>query len=193
MDLPNSLLIDFAKTIKQDKTPGDVTVFGRVIRIIDPEYADVRLDGSSTNTTCRIAAVCAVGDMVTVLIKDHKAVLTSNITNPASSEHSESSYIHIMADGSIAIGTVGLDGNSNGFYIRSNGYEYEIRDINNVAIFRVNSTGIYTVANKVLDESDVDTMLSSSSSNPVKNSTITSIINGLDARIRALEENTGGN
>lgn len=183
MDFSESMLIDFARAMKTEDKKGDVTLLGEVVSIIDTQTAAVRIDGSDANTLCQIAAVVNVGDRVTVLIKDHKAILTGNISNPASA-NDESKFIRIDAQGNFVIGTIDEHGNPRGFYIRSTGTDYEIVDRNGTTIFKATSSAVkvfnhdvITTATDVLTTSDVDNRLSNSSENPVQNKVIYNALN----------------
>lgn len=144
------MLIDFARAMKTEDKKSDVTLFGEVMQLVDAQTAAVKLDGSTENNTlCQITASVNVGDRVTVLIKDHKAILTGNISNPASA-NTESRFIRIAPDGSFVIGTVDEQGEPLGFYIRSTGTNYEIADRNGSTIFEVTSSSVKAFGSNVL-------------------------------------------
>lgn len=141
LELPANLLIEFSNVVKTDKQKRDVTLTGRVSRVIDSNTAAVILDGSSVETICIKATACNANDTVTVLLKDHKAYITGNISSPASAS-SESSYIRVRPDGSIVIGATDVAGNPIGFHVRATGSVYEIRDINGNPIITVTSDSV---------------------------------------------------
>jgi len=84
MEFSQSMLMDFAKTVKQDQRAGDVTLMGNVVNVIDSETAAVRIDGATSDTLAYIATGVDVGNRVGVLIKNHKAIITSNLSSTAS-------------------------------------------------------------------------------------------------------------
>lgn len=183
MEFSEGMLIDFARSMKVENKSGDVTMIGEVKQLVDSQTAAVRLDGSSENTLCKIAAVADVGDRVTVLIKDHKAILTGNISNPAAA-NDETKFIRIDAQGNFVIGTVDEHGDPRGFYIQSTGTNYVIKDRDGNEILEVTSSGVkvfnhdvITTATDVLTTSDVDNKLSSTSENPVQNKVIYNALN----------------
>lgn len=171
MDFSESMLIDFARAMKTDDKKGDVTLLGTVTELVDAQTTAVLLDGSTSPTLCQIAAVAGVGDKVTVLIRDHKAIITGNITNPAAAV-TESSFIRVSPDGTIVIGTVDEHGDPLGFYIRATGTNYEILSRSGTKILEVTSTGVKVLNSDVLTASDVDSELNSASTNPVQNKAI---------------------
>lgn len=183
MNFSENMLIDFARAVKTDDKKSDVTLLGEVMGLVDAQTAAVRLDGSNENTLCQIAAVVDVGDRVTVLIKDHKAILTGNISNPASA-NDESKFIRIDSQGNFVIGTIDEHGDPRGFYIHSTGTNYEIKDRSGNTILEVTSSAVkvfnhdvITNATDVLTTSDVDDQLSSTSENPVQNKVIYNALN----------------
>lgn len=144
LNLSDDILRSFTSSLKQDRPSADVTMFGVVKQIVSPQEVAVLLDGSSEYTIARIAATCQVDDRVSVLIKDHKAVVTGNLTNPASAS-SDSSYIRILPDGSIVIGRLDDHGNPVGFYVQATNEDYEIKHVvdgNPTTILTVGSDGI---------------------------------------------------
>lgn len=149
MEFSEGMLIDFARSMKVEDKRGDVTMIGEVKQLVDSQTAAVRLDGSSENTLCKIAAAADVGDRVTVLIKDHKAILTGNISNPAAANN-ESKFIRIDPQGNFVIGTIDEHGDPLGFYIRSSGTNYEICDRGGQKIFEVTSTNVKAFGSDVL-------------------------------------------
>lgn len=85
MVLPNDLISKFVKITRDDKkTKNETTVYG-TIKTESDGVKYVRLDGAEENQlTPAIMTVDAKdGDRVSVLIKDHTATVTGNITSPA--------------------------------------------------------------------------------------------------------------
>lgn len=125
------------------------------MEIVSPQEVAVQLDGSTELTIARIATVCQAHDRVSVLIKDHKAIVTGNLTNPASAS-SESSYIRILPDGSILIGRLDEHGDPIGFYVQATGDEYMIKDgSSGNAIINVTDSGIDIFGSGAIDGSSI--------------------------------------
>lgn len=90
MVLPNDLISKFVKITRDDKkTKTETTVYGTVVESVvesdGSKYAQVRLDGADENQlTPAITTVdTEKGNRVSVLIKDHTATVTGNISSPA--------------------------------------------------------------------------------------------------------------
>ena len=124
MELPKSVLKDFAE-ITNDEQPvkADKTYYGTVVELDETIY--VRLDGSSLLTPVIPTVEAKTGDRVTVIIKDHAAIITGNISVPALTRIGDT-YTRLTEEGVI----VGLfDGDEpqdaytvvapDGFYVKS--------------------------------------------------------------------------
>lgn len=82
MRLPKNLISEFVKiTNDQPKEKNETTVYGRIVKNGDNVY--VRLDGSDILTPVTTTTDTLAGERVTVLIKNHTATVTGNITSPA--------------------------------------------------------------------------------------------------------------
>lgn len=84
MALSNDLLSQFAKISKpaaEDRK--ETTVYGTLMRRDGTPY--VKIDGSDILTPVYSTVGADDGDRVTVLIKNHSAIVTGNISNPAAS------------------------------------------------------------------------------------------------------------
>lgn len=82
MQLPKSLISEFVKiTNPTEKTTDETTVYGTVVK--DSGLTYVQLDGSSILTPVSTTADTQHGERVTVLIKNHTATVTGNLTSPA--------------------------------------------------------------------------------------------------------------
>lgn len=82
MGLSNEIISQFVKATKDDKnTKTETTVYGTVVEHGDSNY--VRLDGSELLTPISTTADARPGERVTVLIKNHTATITGNISSPA--------------------------------------------------------------------------------------------------------------
>lgn len=88
MGLSNDLVSQFVKAVNADKTSSkETTVYG-TIKISDGKTY-VTLDGSTMDTPITSTADVKNGDRVTVMIKDHSAVVTGNLTTPSYNKNSE--------------------------------------------------------------------------------------------------------
>lgn len=82
MGLSSDLLSQFARiTNDTPVTKTETTVYGTAVEFNGKMYA--RLDGSDRLTPMDTTAVVKPGDRVTVLIKNHSATITGNITSPS--------------------------------------------------------------------------------------------------------------
>lgn len=81
MSLSSDLISQFVKVTNDEKKPStEATVYGTVV-IGDRTY--VRIDGSDQLTPVSTTTNVKDDDRVSVLIKDHSATITGNITSPA--------------------------------------------------------------------------------------------------------------
>lgn len=85
MALSNDLMSQFAKLVTTDKNDKDskreTTVYGTIVEYEGSKY--VRIDGSSFMTPIVTTADVIVGERVTVMIKNHLATVTGNISSPS--------------------------------------------------------------------------------------------------------------
>ena len=82
MDLSSDLISRFVKATK-DTTPqkSETTVYGTIVEEGGKVYA--KLDGSDQLTPVITTAKFEAGERVTVMIKDHTATVTGNLTSPS--------------------------------------------------------------------------------------------------------------
>ena len=81
MSLSNDLISQFVKATKDSETPKDgATVYGTVVYDGKPY---VRIDGSELLTPITTTTDVKDGERVTVLVKDHTAVVTGNMSSPS--------------------------------------------------------------------------------------------------------------
>ena len=81
MSLSTDLISQFVKTTKDtDNTKKESTLYGTVT---NAEKKEVKLDGSNQTTPMTSTVDLGDGDRVVVMIKNHNAVITGNLTNPA--------------------------------------------------------------------------------------------------------------
>lgn len=82
MSLSVDLISQFAKATKSDKKEkSESTAYGTTVKYEDRMY--VRLDGSELLTPVTTTTNMVEGERVTVLIKDHTATVTGNISSPS--------------------------------------------------------------------------------------------------------------
>lgn len=82
MSVSFDLISEFAKATKSDKkVKSESTVYGTTVEYNGKQY--VRLDGSELLTPVTTTTNMSSGERVTVLIKNHSATVTGNITSPS--------------------------------------------------------------------------------------------------------------
>lgn len=87
MSLSSSLVSQFVKITKDEQEPNkETTVYGTIQKNKEDDTMCVKLDGSEILTPVKSTVVLEEGDRVTVMIKNHTATVTGNLTNPAASE-----------------------------------------------------------------------------------------------------------
>lgn len=82
MALSNELISQFAKiTTEKEETKTEEIVYGTTVSYNDTVY--VKLDGSDRLTPITSTTVVKPDERVTVMIKDHSAIVTGNISSPS--------------------------------------------------------------------------------------------------------------
>jgi hypothetical protein len=82
MSLSADLISQFAKITKDEKsTPSETTLYGTIVEYNGSLYT--KLDGSELLTPINKTTNVKPGERVTVMIKDHTAMVTGNISSPA--------------------------------------------------------------------------------------------------------------
>lgn len=82
MALSSELISQFAKVATSEKTEkGETTVYGTVVEYNGSKY--VKLDGSDLLTPVSSTTNYEADDRVSVMIKNHTATVTGNVTSPA--------------------------------------------------------------------------------------------------------------
>lgn len=82
MNLSRELVSQFVKITKDDKkTKSETTNYGTVVKYNDRTY--VKLDGSDLLTPVSTTTDTQDGERVTVMIKNHAAIITGNISSPS--------------------------------------------------------------------------------------------------------------
>ena len=81
MALSSDLISQFVQITKDDKTKKETTVYGTIVEYEGNKY--VKLDGSELLTPISLTADAIDGERVTVMIKNHNAIVTGNMSSPA--------------------------------------------------------------------------------------------------------------
>lgn len=83
MALSSDLVSQFAKIVNSEKknTNNESTVYGTVVEYDNKKY--VKIDGSDQMTPYSSTTDVEVGERVTVMIKNHSATVTGNISSPS--------------------------------------------------------------------------------------------------------------
>ena len=84
MSLSYDVISEFVKITNDKKEkPKEETVYATIVRSSDGKY--VKIDGSDLVTPTETTTDIEDGERVTVLIKDHSAIITGNISSPSAS------------------------------------------------------------------------------------------------------------
>lgn len=81
MALSSDLISQFVQVTKDDRTKKETTVYGTIVEYEGNKY--VKLDGSELLTPISSTADAIDGERVTVMIKNHNAIVTGNMSSPA--------------------------------------------------------------------------------------------------------------
>lgn len=81
MALSSDLISQFVQITQEKKESKETTVYGTIVEYNGGKY--VRLDGSELLTPISTTADALEGERVTVMIKDHTALVTGNISSPS--------------------------------------------------------------------------------------------------------------
>lgn len=81
MALSSDLISQFVQITQEKKESKETTVYGTIVEYNGGKY--VRLDGSDLLTPISTTADALDGERVTVMIKDHTALVTGNISSPS--------------------------------------------------------------------------------------------------------------
>lgn len=97
MNLPSNLISDFVKiTNDTKKTKTETIVYGTAVESDGVMY--VRIDGSDLLTPAVATADTKNNERVTVMIKNHTAVITGNISSPAARKGDVQEVVEASAD-----------------------------------------------------------------------------------------------
>lgn len=81
MAISDKLISQFAKVVKPKTSKKETTVYGTIVQQGLAKY--VKLDGSEFLTPISTTVDALDGERVTVLLKNHTAIVTGNISSPA--------------------------------------------------------------------------------------------------------------
>lgn len=97
MALSHDLISQFAKITKdKTQTKKETTVYGEIVTYGGASY--VKLDGSDLLTPATLTVEVKAGDRVTVLLKNHTATVTGNITSPSAQVDSVTEVKNAVVD-----------------------------------------------------------------------------------------------
>lgn len=103
MALSSDLIAQFVKVTNDSTKPeGEVTVYGTITEYEGKNF--VKLDGSELLTPITTTTAVKPGERVTVMIKNHTATVTGNITSPSAQDRDVSSAASKISEFEIAIG-----------------------------------------------------------------------------------------
>ena len=138
MQLPESLLNEFAKIAapKPSRKGSEVTVYGTVTSISNGTY--VRFDGSDVNTPVIPEVQANVGDRVSVRLKNHKAILSGNMSSPAATKR-DVNFVRFV-DGGFIIGAIDEHGDPISLYLQAVGDTFSVRDTQGDILYEFQSS-----------------------------------------------------
>lgn len=103
MALSNDLIMQFVKATKDNsKTKKESTAYGTIVEHNGSKY--VQLDGAETPTPISSTTNVVVGERVTVMIKDHTAIVTGNLSSPSARTADVKDVVDEITEFEIAIG-----------------------------------------------------------------------------------------
>lgn len=126
MNLPEDLIKGFSNLLSQEtKDRSDKNVYGVVTRKTD-DAMFVRLDGSDLETPVDYTTDAKAGDRVLVMIKNHKATITGNVSAPVNARAGDR-FMRFTEEG-LRIGILDDDGDPTGYSLLLSGDTYYIKD-----------------------------------------------------------------
>ena len=104
MLLNSELISQFVKTTKDTvSTKKESTVYGTIVRSGDSYF--VKIDGSELLTPITTTTDIVSGERVTVMIKNHTATVTGNITSPAARNRTVEQVTEQLSEANTTLGT----------------------------------------------------------------------------------------
>lgn len=97
MNLPQDLITAFAKiTNDNEKDKNETVLYGTTVIQNGVRY--VKIDGSDVLTPVQSTAVIRSGARVTIMLKNHQAIVTGNLTDPSASSEDVSGFLDSKVD-----------------------------------------------------------------------------------------------
>ena len=95
MGISHDIISEFVKITNDKKEkPKEETVYATIVQASDGKY--VKIDGSDLITPTETTTDIEEGERVTVLIKDHSAIITGNITSPSASANRVNGIVDVV-------------------------------------------------------------------------------------------------
>ena len=97
MGISHDIISEFVKITNDKKEkPKEETVYATIVQTSDGKY--VKLDGSDLITPTETTTDIEEGERVTVLIKDHSAIITGNISSPSASVNRVNGIVDVVSE-----------------------------------------------------------------------------------------------
>ena len=97
MGISHDIISEFVKITNDKKEkPKEETVYATIVQASDGKY--VKIDGSDLITPTETTTDIEEGERVTVLIKDHSAIITGNITSPSASANRVNGIVDVVSE-----------------------------------------------------------------------------------------------
>ena len=97
MGISHDIISEFVKITNDKKEkPKEETVYATIVQASDGKY--VKLDGSDLITPTETTTDIEEGERVTVLIKDHSAIITGNISSPSASVNRVNGIVDVVSE-----------------------------------------------------------------------------------------------
>ena len=97
MGISHDIISEFVKITNDKKEkPKEETVYATIVQTSDGKY--VKLDGSDLVTPTETTTDIEEGERVTVLIKDHSAIITGNISSPSASVNRVNGIVDVVSE-----------------------------------------------------------------------------------------------
>ena len=126
MNLPEELIKGFSDLVSSAKKDrSDKNVYGVVTRKTDSAMF-VQFDGSDIETPVDYTTDAKVGDRVLVMIKNHKATITGNVSAPVNARAGDR-FMRFTEEG-LRIGVLDDDGDPTGYSLLLSGDTYYVKD-----------------------------------------------------------------
>lgn len=156
MALSNDLMSQFAKATTGDKKKdNETTVYGEVVEVEGRNF--VKLDGSDMLTPMSSTADAQPGDRVSILIKNHTATVTGNISSPAARIGSVEEI-----NGKLIVAIEELDAN----IVKTNRLDAKYAEIDEVKIDKATIEELYStsaeIKNLYAEKAEIDDLVANS-------------------------------